>query len=426
MDGILLDSLLVVACLFVSAFFSAAEIGVTASSRAKIHKLKSEGNWRAKLVSSLRQQKEKLIGGILLGNNVVNVLASAITTSLFISLFGEDGVLIATGVVTVLVVLFGEVLPKTYALTHPEKVAMWTAPLLSVFIKLLAPFTISMQFIVRIMFRVLRISDSPSNLISGTDALRGAIELQHQEGSVVKTDRDMLGSILDLSEREVGEIMIHRKNINMIDAQMPLEAMMDVVLKGTHSRLPVYRNSSDNIIGVLHVKDLLRVMRDKNNQIKTENVLGMLKKPWFVPETTKLKDQLHAFTTHKNHLALVVDEYGSLMGLVTLEDILEEIVGQIEDEHDVAGRGIRKEADGGYLIEGGVTIRDINRELDWKLPDAEATTIAGLLMHEAQLIPEIGQTFEFFSFRFQVIKKQRNQLLLIRVKRLPKPEPVAA
>lgn len=422
MDALLFDGLLIFFFLLISAFFSASETGITASSRARIHKLKLEGNRRAQVVSQLRKDKERLIGGILFGNNVVNVALSAVATALCIRLFGHDGVAIATFAITILLVIFGEVMPKSYALGRPEKVALTVAPLLAVCVKIFSPVTLAVQFFVRTVFRWIGITDKPGDMLSGADVLRGAIELGHMEGSVMKADRDMLGSILDLSETEVGEIMIHRKHIAMLDADAPIDDLIDTVLQGTHSRLPVYRGSSDNIIGVLHVKGLLKLLKKKDQLVKPETITAMLKKPWFIPETTKLNDQLHAFMRAKNHLALVVDEYGSLMGLVTLEDILEEIVGQIEDEHDIGGLGIRKDPAGGYLVEGALSIRDLNRQLDWNLPDEEANTIAGLIMHEAQLIPEVGQSFKFFGFKFEILKKQRNQLLLIRVKKLKRKE----
>ena len=419
MNAVLLDFSLVVLLLFISAFFSAAETSITAASRAKIHKLKMEGNWRAKLVSKMRKNKEKLIGGILFGNNVVNIAASAITTSLFLKLFGDDGVMIATAVVTVLVVIFGEVMPKTYALTFPEKVALNVAPLLAPIIKLFSPITKMVQFIVSRLFRILRISDKNTDVISGADALRGAIELELQEGGVIKNDRDMLGSILDLSETEVGEIMIHRKHMDLLNANLPTDEMIEFVLSTLHTRIPVYRDSPDNIIGILHAKELLKHLRHgEKKSLTAADILKMLKKPWFIPENTKLRDQLNAFMKARNHLAIVVDEYGSVMGLVTLEDILEEIVGQIDDEHDSKTAVARKEPDGSYLIEGSTTLRDLKRELEWKLPDDNATTLAGLVIHEAQTIPDVGQSFDFHGYQFQILKKQRNQITLLRARKI--------
>lgn len=420
MEGILFDFGIVVLLLVISAFFSAAETAITGASRAKIHKLKIEGNRRARTVAKLRQKKEKFISTILFGNNVVNIAASAITTSLFIRLFGEDGVLIATIVVTILVVIFAEIMPKTYAIIFPEKVAIALAPFISFIIRLLSPITSSFQIVVSYIFKILRISQSDSqNLVSGTDALRGAIELELQEGGVVKNDRDMLGSILDLSETEVAEIMIHRKQMDLLNADLPTEAMIEFVLSTLHTRIPVYRDSPDNIIGILHAKELLKLLkRGEKQSLTAADILKMLKKPWFVPETTKLRDQLNAFMKARNHLAIVVDEYGSVMGLVTLEDILEEIVGQIDDEHDNKTAVARKEPDGSYLIDGSTTLRDLKRELEWHLPDDNATTIAGLVIHEAQSIPDVGQSFDFHGYHFQILKKQRNQITLLRARKL--------
>ena len=419
MEVILLDFGIVVFLLIISAFFSASETAITAMSRAKIHKLKMEGSRRAKTVSRLRQDKEGFIGTILFGNNVVNIAASAITTSLFIHLFGEDGVLIATAVVTVLVVIFAEVMPKTYAIIFPEKVALALAPFLSLVIRLLSPITSTFQFISSSLFKLFGISQNDSEVVSCTDALRGAIELELQEGGVIKNDRDMLGSILDLSETEVGEIMIHRKQMDLLNADLPTHEMIEFVLSTLHTRIPVYRDSPDNIVGILHAKELLKLLkRGEKSSLTSVDILKMLKKPWFVPETTKLRDQLNAFMKARNHLALVVDEYGSVLGLVTLEDILEEIVGHIDDEHDNKSTVARKEPDGSYLIEGSTTLRDLKRELEWRLPDENATTLAGLVIHEAQAIPDIGQSFDFHGFHFQILKKQRNQITLLRAKKL--------
>ena len=420
MEGILFDFGIVVILLIISAFFSASETAVTGASRAKIHKLKMEGNRRARLVSKLRQKKEKFIGTILFGNNVVNIAASAITTSLFIRLFGEDGVLFATIVVTILVVIFAEIMPRTYAIIFPEKVALALAPFIGLTIRLLSPITSTFQVVVSYIFKLLRISQSDSKtLVSGTDALRGAIELELQEGGVVKNDRDMLGSILDLSETEVAEIMIHRKQMDLLNADLPTDEMIEFVLSTLHTRIPVYRDSPDNIIGILHAKELLKLLKHGEKQSLTAtDILKMLKKPWFIPETTKLRDQLNAFMKARNHLAIVVDEYGSVMGLVTLEDILEEIVGQIDDEHDNKTAVARKEPDGSYLIEGSTTLRDLKRELEWQLPDENATTLAGLVIHEAQSIPDVGQSFDFHGYHFQILKKQRNQITLLRAKKI--------
>ena len=255
------------------------------------------------------------------------------------------------------------------------------------------------------------------------EELRGAIDLHHIHGAVQTSDRNMLGGILDLKDLQVADVMIHRKSMTMIDGDLPPEDVLDRVLSQPHTRLPVYRGDPDNIIGMLHAKDLLRAMSRNQGNIKAVNVVALAAKPWFIPETTLLSEQLRAFLQRRTHFALVVDEYGALQGLITLEDILEEIVGDIRDEHDLPVSGIRPQPDGAMNVDGWVTIRELNRVMNWSLPDEEATTIAGLVIHEAQAIPDVGQIFSFHRFKFEILRRQRNQITALRV---TPPERVAS
>jgi Mg2+/Co2+ transporter CorB len=220
--------------------------------------------------------------------------------------------------------------------------------------------------------------------------------------------------------------MVHRKNMVMVDADLSPEETLRQVLDSVHSRIPLWRGDPENIIGVLHVKDLLRAVHAAGGTLSRLDIPKLCREPWFVPETRKLKDQLDAFLRRRMGLALVVDEYGVLMGLITLEDILEEIVGQITDEHDVAQAGLRTQPDGSVLVDGWLPIRDLNRAMAWGLPDEEATTVAGLVIHEAQTIPEVGQAFLFHGFKFEVLRRQRNQITQLRVTPLLKPEAAQA
>jgi Mg2+/Co2+ transporter CorB len=405
--------------MFLSAFFSGSETGLTAVSRAKIHKLEMEGDKKAKMVSNLRKKKDQLISVILLGNNIVNIAGSALATALAIHYYGEEGVLYATLVMTLLILIFAEVLPKSYAFQNAEKVALAVAPIFSFLVKVLSPITRLIGVLVNAAMWLFRIRQGEGDM-AGAEILRGAIELQHMEGTVVKEDRDMLGSILDLGDTEVEDIMVHRRNMMTLDVDLDKKQFINSVLDSQFTRLPVWEETQDNIIGVLHAKELLRAM----NAIEDTNALdikSILMDPWFVPSSTTLRDQLQAFRERKNHFSLVVDEYGELLGLVTLEDILEEIVGQIDDEHDTENSsGIIKKEEGvnTYVIEGATTIRDINRELDWNLPDEEASTLAGLIIHEAQRIPNKGQVFQFFDCRFQILKKVNQQIVSIKVTRM--------
>ncbi|MEL6373862.1 MAG: HlyC/CorC family transporter [Pseudomonadota bacterium] len=408
--------LLLIVC---SAFFSGSETALTATSRAKIHALEQDGDDRAALVNRLLEAPDRIIGTVLLGNNLVNILASALMTSAMIALFGDVGVFYATIVLTIIVVLFAEVLPKTYAMAFPERISLFVAKPMRFLIVLLHPATALVNFIISNILRLTPTKrDDQANILAAHEELRGAIDLHHKEGAVVKGDRDMLGGILDLRELQVSDIMVHRTKMLMIDIDDPPASIVDDVMKSQHTRLPVWQDEPENIIGILHAKDLLRALARVDWDASQIDFAGQLGAPWFVPETTPVKAQLNQFLRRKAQLALVVDEYGEVQGLMTLEDILEEIVGQITDEHDIADAAIRPQPNGTVNIDGSAPIRDINRHLDWDLPDEEATTIAGLVIHEAQTIPEPGQTFTFYGYRFEVLRKSRNKLIALRVQKL--------
>jgi Mg2+/Co2+ transporter CorB len=418
MNSIGLD--LTIAAVFVllvmSAFFSGSETALTAASRARMNRLANEKNKRAALVLHLTENLERLIGTLLLGNSLVNILASALATSVFLTLFGDAGVLYATFTMTALVVIFAEVMPKTYAITNTDRFALAVAPLVRVVVWLFSPVTNAVQFIVRIVLRIFGIDVSEIvHVLSPHEEIRGAIDLHHSEGGVVKRDRDMLGGILDLQELDVSDIMVHRKNMTMVDASASNEVIVAEVLAAQHTRLPIWKDDPENIVGVLHSKDLLRAVAGAGWKPDAIKILDVASEPWFIPDTTTLQAQLNAFLRRKAHFALVVDEYGGLMGLITLEDILEEIVGDISDEHDIDRSRIRIQADGSVIVAGLVPIRDLNRALDWSLPDDEATTIAGLVIHEARAIPEVGQAFNFHGGKFEILRRQRNQLAVLRI-----------
>ncbi len=407
--------------LIFSAFFSGSETALTAASRPLMHQLEKNGNRRAGLVNRLQENRERLIGAILLGNNLVNILASALATSVLIAMFAEVGVVYATTGMTLLILIFAEILPKTYAIQNADRAALAIAPVVNGLVVVLAPMIRTVNLLVEGVFKLFGI-DFKANaaLATSSEELRGAIALHAGEEDAVKHERAMLRSVLDLAEVQVGEIMIHRKNVAMIDAGLPPEKVVAEVLASPFTRLPLWREKPDNTVGVLHAKALLRAVRapEENRQERDLNgldIVALAVKPWFIPESTSLLDQLQAFRARHEHFALIVDEYGSFLGIVTLEDILEEIVGEISDEHDVAVSGVRAEADGSYIIKGSITIRDINRQFEWNLPDEIAATLAGLVLHESRRIPEVGQTFMFHGFRFEILRRQRHQITSIRV-----------
>ena len=399
----------------VSAFFSGSETALTAASKARMHQLEKSGDRRAAIVSRLIGDRERLIGAILLGNNVVNILASALATSVLLTLFGQAGVAYATIGMTLLVLVFGEILPKTLAIGAPDRVARGVAPVVSVLVTVLSPIVYGVQVFVRLILRATGWGGSGDTVLSATDEIRGQVDLLHAEGSVVKSDRDRLGGLLDLGELAVSDIMVHRTDMHAVNLGEPTEKIVDGILSSPYTRVPLWEGEPENIVGVVHTKDLVRALKGTGDDMTLLDIRRIAKKPWFIPETTEVSDQLNAFLKRKSHFALVVDEYGEVQGLITLEDIIEEIVGEISDEHDIVVQGVRPQPDGSVNVDGAVPIRDLNRAMGWQLPDDEATTVAGHVIHEARIIPEPGQAFTFHGFRFQVLRKNRNRITALHI-----------
>ncbi|MBF0356360.1 MAG: HlyC/CorC family transporter [Alphaproteobacteria bacterium] len=407
--------------LLLSALFSCSETALTAVSRPFMHQLEQDGSRRARIVNRLVARRDSFIGSLLLGNNLVNILASALATSVLIGLFGEAGVAYATGVMTVIVVVFGEALPKTYAITHADRASLFLGPFVRAVVILLSPIQRVMQALVWALLNIMGVRHSKHDIEKAMTELRGAIEI-HTEGSEeVKHERAMLKSILELADVEVGEIMTHRKSAYTVDLGQPTQTIVEQVLASPYTRIPLWKDNSDNIVGVLHAKDMLRALNQQKGDASGLDLEKLASAPWFVPDATSLLDQLQAFRDRHEHFAMVVDEYGALMGVVTLEDIIEEIVGDIADEHDVAVAGVRVQADGSFIANGQVTLRDLNREFEWRLPDDQASTLAGLILFESRRIPEAGQIFRFHGFRFEILRRHKNQIALVRVTP-PKPE----
>ncbi len=413
----MITTLIIIAVLLVlSAFFSGSETALTAASQPVMHQLERNGEASAGIVNRLRDHKERLIGAILLSNNLVNIMASALATSLLIAAVGEAGVAYATIIMTVLILIFSEILPKTYAIRNANRAALAVAPTVRALVWVLTPVTDALNIAARGILKIFGVDYHADDVFgSGDEELRGAIELHTGETKDVKQERDMLRSVLDLGEVQVGEIMVHRKNVTAIDVNSPPAQVVAEVLESPYTRLPLWRDESDNIIGVLHAKALLRDLMTRGEDLSGLDVAALATDPWFIPEQTLLVHQMEAFRQRREHFALVIDEYGSLMGVVTLEDIIEEIVGDIDDEHDVSVTGVRPRPDGSFLIDGAVTIRDLNREFEWNLPDEEAATVAGLVLHESRRIPEVGQRFLFHGFRFEIIRRRRHQITCVRV-----------
>ena len=417
----------ILSLLVMSAFFSGSETALTASSRGKLKAQAEKGSKGAARALEITEDNERLIGSVLLGNNIVNILAASLATSLFTRLFGESGVALATLVMTALVLIFAEVLPKTYAITNAERAASLVSRPIGMVVTVFAPVVTAVRWLVRGVLALFGIRTDPgSNILAVREEIAGALSLGQSEGIVEKEDRDRILGALDLADRTVEEIMLHRSQIEMLDADIEAEELLRQCLASNHTRLPVYRDNPDNIIGVLHAKDLLRTMHKLvfapepgADGLKDFDIRQVMMKPYFIPDTTTLDDQMRQFMRRRSHFALVVDEYGSLEGLITLEDILEEIVGEIADEFDPdAEKVLLRTKDGHYMVNGATTIRDLNRAADWALPDDEANTVAGLVIHEAQMIPEVGQVFSFHGFRFEVKAREGNRITKLKIRPL--------
>ncbi|MEJ0044425.1 MAG: HlyC/CorC family transporter [Rhizomicrobium sp.] len=415
MDTVILLSFAPVLLLLVlGAFFAGSETALTAVSRGRMHQLEKEGSRAARDVNRLVNNRERMVGALLLGNTFVNILASSIATTVLEHSFGHRAVIIATAIMTVLILVFVEVLPKTLAIARTDRFALAVATPVRLVVGVLGPVVNAVQFIVWRVLGVFGVRANEEELVEAHEEIRGTVDLHHKEGAVEREHRDMIGGILNLRELTVSDVMIHRKTMATIDAGLPPQDILREILEANHTRVPLWREQPDNIIGVVHTKDIVRAILERGRA--GVDVAALATPPWFVPETTMLEEQLDAFREKRSHFALVVDEYGALQGLITLEDILNEIFGDIPDEHEELGRpDVRRRPDGSFLVDGTVPIRELNRDLDWNLPDEEATTIAGLVIHEARTIPEVGQRFKFFGYEFEVLRRQRNQITAVRV-----------
>ena len=407
----LIEIIAIFLLLLISAFFSSSETAITRVSDAKIHQKAEEGNKKAINTKNLLKDREKVIGALLLGNNAVNILASALTTSLFIAPFGDLGIFYATILMTILIFIFSEVLPKTYAIRKSEKLTLFTVPYISFLTKVLAPINIIVQILVS---SILNLTGREKNKNDGRQNIRGAIILADDEGSVRKRDRKMLEGILDLSELDVDEIMTHRKNIESFDISEESKKIFEKSIKSNFSRIPIWEGNPDNIIGILHIKDLIRAATIS----KTLDVKAILQKPLFIPETTSLSKQLNEFRKSSTQIALVIDEYGVLQGLITMEDILEEIVGEIFDEFDQPSSKPNILEDGKVLVDGNMTVRDINRLMDWKIPDDEASTLSGLVIEIAQKLPKEREIIKIKDYKFKVVNRKKTTISKLLVEKI--------
>ena len=404
--------------LIISGLLSGSETSITSVSKSKIHKLSNRGDVRAKKVLKLIEKKNDLVSSILIGNNIINILASVLATALLIKYYGDKGILYSTVVMSALIVIFSEVFPKNYALLRPDRFVLTMSGPLTIFSKLLLPFILFLRFINFIIFKLMRV-DTANKVTSKTarEDIRNIINMHEDEGRLLKDESDMLNAILDLKEITVEKIMTHRKNIYSINIE-ETDTFFTKIAKSSFSRIPVWKDNPNNILGLVHAKNVLSNL-DENGALDINKIKENLIKPWFIPETTKAKDQLNEFIKRKEKLAFIVDEYGELMGLISMEDIIEEIVGNIFDEKDFSTIGIRRLENNIFRIRGDVNIRDINRELDIAIPEGSSSTIAGYIIDQTESFPDVGQIFAYDGIIYEIINKNKNQITQIKLT-LPK------
>lgn len=410
----------VLLCLVIFAsLLSSAETSVTAVSKAKLHGMAKKGDAKAKLVLELQKNVGLSLSTILLFNTLCLTIVNNNIGDITADIFGKEAIIFVSIIMTAIITVYAETLPKIIAVNAPDRVLMLLIRPLWLIYTIFRPITLAINNFARAHLKLFGIKSNANDEYAALEELRGAIDMHFAETTHdANNERAMLKSILDLREVSVEEIMTHRKNVTMINAEDKPSDIVKQVLESPFTRVPLYKDNHDNIVGVIHAKALLRSVNSHKGSLDKLDIMSIATPPWFIPETADLIDQLQAFKARREHFAVVVDEYGVFNGIVTLEDILEEIVGDITDEHDIAVKGIRPQEDGSYIIDGTATIRDVNRQLNWELPDEEAATIAGLVLYEVRLIPEVGQSFNIHGYQFEIMRRHRNQITLIRVKAL--------
>ena len=410
----------IIGLVILSAFFSGSETSLTSASKARMHTLARSGKKNAGIFEKIFKDKEQLICTILFANNLVNVLASAMATKILIEITEADGIFYATIIMTLMILIFGELIPKTLALSNADKFALKIAPIIRIIILAFYPLTKILNFIVGFILKLIGVDYKDSSreeiLEKSEEELRGAIDL-HGKDSTGKEEKQMLKSILDLDEITVGSIMVSRNDIFSLSSDVTYSELLSQLKDSPHSRIPVWKKNPENIVGVLHVRKLIG---EKHDDVKNFDISSYCQKPWFIPESTKLDNQLIAFKKRKEHFSIVVDEYGEFLGIITLEDIIEEIVGDIDDELDDLKlskniNGIKKSSKDSYIVNGTVNIRDLNKQINTELPVNNASTVAGLILYESRIIPKKGQVFSFFGLKFKILSKKNNQLLLLKI-----------
>lgn len=406
---------LLIFLVILSGFLSGSETAITATSKARILYKKKKGSKRAGYVLELIDKKDNVICTLLLSNNLVNILASSLATVFFYDLFGVEGIFYATLIMTVVIVIFAEVLPKTYALNRPNRTALLISPIIYYLNKFLFIFVFVIKLIVRLIFKK-NDNDIKNNDLQSEEELKGVIDLYKTSNPDYEQEKEMLQSILQLNDITVEEIFTHRKNIFSIDSSLDTKSIFSKINESRYTRIPFWKDNPENIIGLLNVRTLSIDL--KNQKESKEIIFDKISNPWFIPETTNLLEQLVEFKKRKEHLAFVVDEFGELLGLITLEDIIEEIVGEIVDEIDVPENDFQLNNYGKVIINGEKNIRDLYKSFDLDPPESESSTIAGYILDISKKIPSYGETFRDNFFKYKILSHSKKQISKIEISKI--------
>ncbi|AXK82014.1 HlyC/CorC family transporter [Pseudolabrys taiwanensis] len=440
MNATIVNLLLALFLLAANAFYVAAEFALVKSRGFRIDAMVEQDRFGARLVQHILKNIEAYLACCQLGITMASLglgwvgeptVAALLSPVLEPLGLPEQALHVTSFVVGFLVfsslhIILGEQVPKTLAIREPEPVSLWIGYPLYFSYMLFWPLNWLLNAASHSILRMLGVQEaSPHEILTDVE-IEGLVEVSAEHGKLEEGQAEYIQNVFRFGELEVSDVMVHRTNMITLNADDPAEDIVNDVIASPVTRLPLWRGNPQNIIGILHVKDLLRALHAVDGDPSKVDIASLLTVPWFVPETRPVSEQLQAFRRRKTPFALVVDEYGEVEGLVTLEDILEEIVGDITDEHDVAMPGVRKQPDGSVNVDGAVPIRDLNRVMDWNLPDEEATTIAGLVIHEARSIPEVGQSFTFHGFRFRVLRRARNRITALRIQPLSRQQQAQA
>jgi CBS domain containing-hemolysin-like protein len=429
MNATTINLLLAAFLLFANGFYVAAEFALVKTRHFRMETMAAEGKVGAALSLRLLANIEAYLACCQLGITMASLglgwvgeptVAALLEPILHPMGLPEQAIHLTAFLIGFLVfsslhIVVGEQVPKTLAIREAETVSLWIAWPLHVSFILFYPLNWLLNNASRSILRLLGVREASHQEVLTYDEIEGLVDVSAEHGNVPKHHAEFIHNVFRFGELEVADIMVHRTNMRLLNGGDTPEHIIAEALASPYTRLPVWEGEPENIVGVIHVKDLLRAIQAAGGEVGKVDARTIATEPWFVPDTTTLNDQLNAFLKRKSHFALVVDEYGEVQGLITLEDIIEELIGDIADEHDVEISGVRPQPDGSVNVDGSVAIRDINRAMDWSLPDDDATTIAGLVIHEARIIPEPGQAFVFHGFRFQVLRKNRNRITALRI-----------